>query len=78
MKHSIYKELGHFQKFIFIQNWWRKTMACTWTTIIIYYNKLQNKLFQIHSYEKNYFGKKDMQSFFSNNPVGSLYPVHTV
>ncbi len=23
-KHLIYKELGYFQKFIFIQKWWKK------------------------------------------------------
>jgi hypothetical protein len=46
MKHKIYKELGHFQIFIFIQNDDEKDMSCTWTIINIHYNKLQKKLFQ--------------------------------
>ncbi len=40
-----------------------KNMSCTWTTIKNYYNKLQKNCFKIHSYEKNSFGKKDIQSF---------------
>jgi hypothetical protein len=40
MKHYIYKELGLFQIFIFIQIDEEKNMSCTWTTTSIYYNKL--------------------------------------
>jgi hypothetical protein len=50
---------------------------CTWTTISIYDNKLQKNCSKIHSYEKVFFDKKDMQFFFSSNLVGSLYPIHT-
>jgi len=31
MKHWIYKELKHFQNFIFSQKWWRNNMSCTLT-----------------------------------------------
>jgi hypothetical protein len=39
-------------------------MSCTWTTISIYYNKLQKHCFKIHAYyEKKLFEKKNIQSF---------------
>jgi hypothetical protein len=41
-------------------------MSCTWTTINIYYNKLQKKCFEIHSYGKTIW-EKDMHSFFTMN-----------
>jgi hypothetical protein len=38
-------------------------MACTWTTISIYYKKLQKNCSKTHLYEKVFFGKKDIESF---------------
>jgi len=51
----------------------KKKLSCTWTTISIYYNKLQKNYFKIHSYEKKKkFEKKNVQSFFIVIPVGSF------
>jgi hypothetical protein len=35
-------------------------MSCIWKIISIYYNKLQKKNSKNHSYEKGFFGKKDI------------------
>jgi hypothetical protein len=51
-------------------------MSCTWTTIGIYYNKLQKKMFQNSFIWKKKIGKKDA-ILFSSNHVGSLYHVCT-
>jgi hypothetical protein len=40
----------------------KKNMSCTWIAISIWYNKLQKNCSKIHSYEKVFFGKKNMQS----------------
>jgi len=41
-----------------------KKELCTWITISIYYNMLQKNCSTIHSYEKGFFGKKYLHSFF--------------
>ncbi len=53
-------------------------MSCTWTTISIYYNKLQKKLFQKFIHMKKKIGEKGYTIFFLNNHVGSLYLVCTL
>jgi hypothetical protein len=60
MKHWIYKELAHFQKFTLFQNCKQKNMSCTWTIISIYYKNLQKQCSKIHLYVKMIFGQKDM------------------
>jgi hypothetical protein len=52
-------------------------MSCTWTTIGIYYIKLQKHCSKIHSYEKVFFWQKGHAILFSNNLIGSLYPIRT-
>jgi hypothetical protein len=41
----------------------KKKNSCTWTTISIYYNKLQKKLFQNSFIWKNNLGKTTYISF---------------
>jgi hypothetical protein len=41
----------------------QKNMSHIGTTISIYHNKLQKNCSKIHSYEKDFFWEKDMQSF---------------
>jgi hypothetical protein len=60
IKHWIYKELGHFQNSYLLKIDEEKNMLCTWKTMSIYYNKLQKENSKIHSYEKMFFGKKNI------------------
>jgi hypothetical protein len=69
MKHWIYKESTHFQKFIFIQILFFKNVSCIWTIISIYYKNSKNNCLKIHLYEKIIFGQKDM---WSSSKVMSL------
>jgi hypothetical protein len=57
MKHKIYKELTHFQNFIFIQNYKQKKchLPKKFYTFFITICKKNNS--NIHSYEKIFLGK---------------------
>ncbi len=76
-KHRIHKKLRHFEKFIFIQKWWIKKMSCSWISINIYYNKLREKKFKNSFIWEKKSWQKGHVVFFSNNPIGSLYPICT-
>jgi S-adenosylmethionine:diacylglycerol 3-amino-3-carboxypropyl transferase len=66
-----------FKNSLLFKNDEEKNISCTWTTIGIYYNKLQKKLFQNSSIWKSFFWQKGHAIFFSNNPIGSLYLICT-
>ncbi len=46
MKNQIYKQIRTLSNIHIYSKMMKKKNSCTWTTISIYYNKLQKKLFQ--------------------------------
>jgi hypothetical protein len=63
MKHIIYKELIHFQKFIFTQKYQKKKCHPPKQLYAFFIIIFKNNYSKIQLYEKVCFGKKDMQSF---------------
>jgi hypothetical protein len=59
MKHNLQGIMTFFKFSYLLKNDKQKNMSCIWTTIIIYYNKLQKNCSKIHSYEKK-IEKKDI------------------
>jgi hypothetical protein len=63
------KNQDTFKNLYLLKNDKEKNMSCIWTTINIYYNKLQKQLFQSSFIWKSFFGKKDIQSYFTLIPL---------
>jgi hypothetical protein len=78
MKHWMYKESRYFQKFIFIQKWWRKKH-------VVYLDNYKHALLKVAKQivpklfhmKKPSFGEKGYTFLFYINIVGSLYLICT-